>query len=119
MQPTIVTDVADDAPLMTEEQFCPALPVASYDDLDEAVAHANGTVYGLGGSVWGKDVERAMAVARRIQAGTVWVNTHGTQAINRRAPYGGIKQSGIGRRAGIEGMYEYLQIKTITSFEGQ
>lgn len=119
MQPTIVTDVADDAPLMTEEQFCPALPVASYDDLDEVLARANGTIYGLGGSVWGKDVERALAVARRIQAGTVWVNTHGTQSINRRAPYGGIKQSGIGRRAGIEGMYEYLQVKTITSFEGQ
>lgn len=47
----------------------------------------------------------------------MWVNTHGTQAVNRRAPYGGIKQSGIGRRAGIEGMYEYLQIQTITSFE--
>jgi acyl-CoA reductase-like NAD-dependent aldehyde dehydrogenase len=118
MQPTIVTEVSNDAPLMTEEQFCPALPIASYDDLDEALARANGTIYGLGGSVWGKDRERALDVARRIEAGTVWVNTHGTQAINRRAPYGGIKQSGIGRRAGIEGMYEYLQVKTITSFEG-
>ncbi len=117
MQPTIVMDIPDDAPLMTEEQFCPALPVAVYDDLDEAVARANGTVYGLGGSVWSKDVDRALAVARRVESGTVWVNTHGTQAINRRAPYGGIKQSGIGRRAGVEGMHEYLQLQTITSYE--
>lgn len=117
MQPTVVTDIDDDAPLMSEEQFCPALPIASYEDLEDAITRANDTVYGLGGSVWGADRERAIAVARRIEAGTVWVNTHGTQAINRRAPYGGIKQSGIGRRAGIEGMGEYLQLKTITSYE--
>lgn len=117
MQPMLVTEVPDDAGLMREEQFCPALPVATYDDLDEAVARANDTIFGLGGSVWGADVDRALAVARRIQSGTVWVNTHGTQAVNRRAPYGGIKQSGLGRRAGMEGMYEYLQIQTITSFE--
>ncbi len=117
MQPSLVTDVPDDAPLMREEQFCPALPIATYDDVDDAVARANDTIFGLGGSVWGKDVDRALGIARRVQSGTVWVNTHGTQAVNRRAPYGGIKQSGIGRRAGIEGMYEYLQIQTITSFE--
>ncbi|MQA66670.1 MAG: aldehyde dehydrogenase family protein [Alphaproteobacteria bacterium] len=117
MRPTLVTDVTDDAPLMTEEQFCPALPIATYDDIDEAVARANDTIFGLGGSVWGKNVDRALAVARRIQSGTVWVNTHGTHAINRRAPYGGVKQSGIGRRAGMEGMQEYLQIQTITSYE--
>jgi acyl-CoA reductase-like NAD-dependent aldehyde dehydrogenase len=117
MQPMLVTEVPEDAGLMREEQFCPALPIAGYDDLDDAVARANDTIFGLGGSVWGRDVERALGVARRIRSGTVWVNTHGTQAVNRRAPYGGIKQSGIGRRAGIEGMYEYLQIQTITSFE--
>jgi acyl-CoA reductase-like NAD-dependent aldehyde dehydrogenase len=117
MRPTLVTDVPDDAPLMCEEQFCPALPITTYDDIDEAVTRANDTIFGLGGSVWGKNGDRALAVARRIQSGTVWVNTHGTQAINRRAPYGGVKQSGIGRRAGIEGMHEYLQIQTITSYE--
>lgn len=117
MQPTVVTDVPADAPLITEEQFCPALPVIGYEEIDHAVNMANDTIYGLGGSVWGKDADRALAVARRIQSGTVWVNTHGTQSVNRRAPYGGIKQSGLGRRAGIEGMYEYLQVQTITSFE--
>ena len=117
MQPTLVSDVPADAPLMTEEQFCPALPISSYDDLDEAIARANDTIYGLGGSVWGKDTDRALSVARRVQSGTVWINAHGTHAINRRAPYGGIKQSGIGRRAGLQGMYEYLQIQTITSLE--
>ena len=117
MQPTIVTDIDDEAPLMTEEQFCPALPIATYRDIDDAVARANDTVYGLGGSVWGKDVDRAVSVARRIESGTVWINTHGTESVNRRAPYGGIKQSGIGRRAGIEGMREYLQYKTIRTYE--
>ena len=117
MQPTVVSDVPDDALLMAEEQFCPAIPITAYSDLDEAVRRANATIHGLGGSVWGRDTDRAFAVARRIESGTVWVNTHGTEWINRRAPYGGIKQSGIGRRAGREGIEEYMQIQTLTALE--
>ena len=117
MRPTIVTDIGDDAALMTEEQFCPAIPIARYDDLDDAIARANASIFGLGGSVWGADIDRAVVVARKIQAGTVFVNTHGTRNVNRRAPYGGLKQSGVGRRAGIEGLREYMQSQTLTTFE--
>jgi aldehyde dehydrogenase len=117
MRPMMVTDVPDDAPLMTEEQFCPAIPVTTYDDLDDAIARANRTIYGLGGSVWGRDVNRAVEVAKRIESGQVWVNTHGTRAINHKAPYGGVKQSGIGRKSGMEGLLEYLQSQTITTHE--
>jgi acyl-CoA reductase-like NAD-dependent aldehyde dehydrogenase len=117
MQPTIVTDIADDAPLMTEEQFCPAIPVATYETVDEVVARANRTHFGLSGSVWSRDAERAVGVARRIEAGQVWVNSHGIYAINHLAPYGGVKQSGIGRKSGVEGIHEYLQSQTITTHE--
>jgi acyl-CoA reductase-like NAD-dependent aldehyde dehydrogenase len=117
MQPIVVTDIADDAPLMAEEQFCPAVPIATYRDPDEAIARANATIYGFGGSIWSKDVDKATALARRLQVGAAFVNTHGTESVNRKAPYGGVKQSGIGRRAGIEGIREYMQIQTLTTFE--
>jgi acyl-CoA reductase-like NAD-dependent aldehyde dehydrogenase len=117
MRPTVVTDIADDAPLVAEEQFCPAIPVATYDTLEEAIARANNTQFGLSGSVWGRDTERALNVARQIEAGHVWVNSHGVLAINHLAPYGGVKQSGIGRKSGIEGILEYIQSQTITTYE--
>jgi acyl-CoA reductase-like NAD-dependent aldehyde dehydrogenase len=117
MRPVVVTDIPEDAPLMTEEQFCPAVPVATYDDLDDAIARANRSVYGLSGSVWSRDVDRALDVARKLEAGQVWINSHGVHAINHLAPYGGVKQSGIGRKSGIEGIREYLQSQTITTHE--
>lgn len=117
MRPTLVTNIPDDAPLMTEEQFCPAIPVTTYAALDEAIARANATQFGLGGSVWGRDTERAIGVAHTVEAGQVWVNTHGVLAINHLAPYGGVKQSGIGRKSGIEGIKEYLQTQTITTLD--
>jgi len=117
MRPVVVTDIPEDAPLMTEEQFCPAVPVATYGDLDDAIARANRSVYGLSGSVWSRDVDRALDVARKLEAGQVWINSHGVHAINHLAPYGGVKQSGIGRKSGIEGIREYLQSQTITTHE--
>ena len=103
---------------MAEEQFCPAIPVATYDDVDEAITRANQSVFGLSGSIWSRDVDRALKIARRIEAGQVWINTHGVHAINHLAPYGGVKQSGIGRKSGIEGIREYVQSQTITTHEG-
>lgn len=117
MRPTLVTQVPDHARIMVEEQFCPVIPIALYDSVDEAVARANDSPFGLGGSVWSADVERAMDVAGRIEAGQVWVNTHGILSINYLAPYGGVKQSGIGRKSGIEGIHEYVQSQTITTHE--
>ncbi len=117
MRPTVVSELPEDVALMAEEQFCPAVPVATYRDVDDAIARANATIYGFGGSVWSRDIQRASGLARQLHAGTVFVNTHGTESVNRKLPYGGIKQSGIGRRAGIEGMREYLQIQTLTTFE--
>jgi acyl-CoA reductase-like NAD-dependent aldehyde dehydrogenase len=117
MRPTVVTNVQDDARLMTEEQFCPAIPVATYDTVDEVLARANRTEFGLSASVWSRDSDRAVKVARRIEAGQVWVNSHGIYAINHLAPYGGVKQSGIGRKSGIEGILEYMQSQTITTHE--
>jgi aldehyde dehydrogenase len=117
MRPVMVTDVAEDAPLMTEEQFCPAIPIATYEDLDDAVSRANRTIYGLSGSVWSRDINRAVEVARKVEAGQVWINSHGPSAINHLAPYGGVKQSGIGRKSGVEGIREYVQSQTITTYE--
>jgi acyl-CoA reductase-like NAD-dependent aldehyde dehydrogenase len=118
MQPTVVSDIAEDSRLMAEEQFCPAVPVATYRDVDEAIGRANATIYGFGGSIWTRNIARGADLARRLNAGTVFVNAHGTESVNRKLPYGGVKQSGIGRRAGIEGVREYMQIQTLTTFEG-
>jgi acyl-CoA reductase-like NAD-dependent aldehyde dehydrogenase len=117
MQPTLVTDVPDDARLMAEEQFCPAIPVTTYDTVDEVVDRSNRTYFGLGGSVWSRDVEKAIDVARRVDSGQVWINNHGILAINHLAPYGGVKQSGIGRKSGLQGILEYLHSQTITTYE--
>lgn len=117
LRPTIVTDVPDDARIMVEEQFCPAIPIVRFADVEEAIERANATIFGLGGSVWSGDIDRAVVLALRLQAGSVFVNTHGTNSVNRQAPYGGVKQSGAGRRAGIEGVHEYLQLQTLTTDE--
>jgi acyl-CoA reductase-like NAD-dependent aldehyde dehydrogenase len=115
VRPTVITEVDDAAPLMTEEQFCPTIPIATYQGLEDVIARANDTYFGLCASVWGSNVERALDVARQMEAGTVFVNSHGVTSVNRRAPYGGIKQSGIGRKASLEGILEYLQMQTITT----
>ena len=86
---TLVADIDDDAPLVAEEQFGPALPIIRYRDLDEAIARANGVDVGLGASVWSSDRERARAVAARIDAGTVWINSHG--AVHPMVPFGGAR----------------------------
>lgn len=105
--PTIVRDIADDARLVREEQFGPILPVLPYDDLDEVIERANRTHFGLAGTVWGKDIDRATDVAMRIHAGTVWVNKHMDLPFD--IPFGGAKQSGIGREQGLAGLQEFTQ----------
>jgi len=115
VRPAVVTDIHDDAPLMTEEQFCPVIPIATYQNVDEVIPRANNTHFGLCASIWSAQMDRALDIARQMEAGTVFVNSHGVTSVNRRAPYGGVKQSGIGRKASIEGVLEYMQLQTITT----
>jgi acyl-CoA reductase-like NAD-dependent aldehyde dehydrogenase len=111
ISPTIVRDIPDDARLVREEQFGPVLPVLKYSDLDDAIARANGTEYGLGGTVWGTDLTRAYEVAQRIASGTVWVNKH--LELPPDIPFGGAKQSGFGTEMGQEGLEEFTQSRII------
>jgi acyl-CoA reductase-like NAD-dependent aldehyde dehydrogenase len=99
---TLVTGIADGAPLVDEEQFGPVLPIIKYHDVEEAIQSANRLNVGLGASVWSADLDEARAVASRIQAGTVWINQHG--AIHPMVPFGGVKGSGWGVEFGFEGL---------------
>ncbi|MFE3203044.1 aldehyde dehydrogenase family protein [Embleya sp. NPDC059237] len=105
--PTILADVPPDSPVVTEEQFGPVLPVLAYDNLDEAVAAANGTGFGLGGSVWGTDLDRAEAVAERLECGTAWINHHAELSLAQ--PFAGVKDSGVGVAGGPWGLYGNLR----------
>jgi acyl-CoA reductase-like NAD-dependent aldehyde dehydrogenase len=110
-QPTILTDISDGVRIVDEEQFGPALPVIGYRDLDDAVARANATHFGLGSSVWGDDLERAAAVAERLEAGMTWVNTHNTTTLDQ--PFAGIKWSGIGVENGRWALEGFTEIQVI------
>ncbi|WP_425409856.1 aldehyde dehydrogenase family protein [Hyphococcus sp.] len=105
--PTIVRDLDDDARLVREEQFGPVLPVLKYNNIEEVVDRANNSEYGLGGSIWGQDVKRAIDIAKRIETGTVWVNQF--LAIDPNIPFRGSKQSGLGGELGESGFHEYTQ----------
>jgi acyl-CoA reductase-like NAD-dependent aldehyde dehydrogenase len=111
-RPTVVTGVGPDTALVADEQFGPALPVLPYDKLDEAIAAANDTDFGLGGSVWTTDPDRGEEVAARLDAGSVWVNRHGI--VTPEVPFGGMKQSGYGRANGSVGLDSYSELKTIS-----
>lgn len=108
-EPTILTDAAADSYIAQEEVFGPVLTVLRYRDDDDAVTIANNSSYGLGGAVWGSDIDRAVAIARRVRTGQVSVN--GT--IPGDAPFGGFKQSGIGREGGVMGLRAYMEPKAI------
>lgn len=110
-EPTVVSEITDGARLVDEEPFGPILPVIKYADVDEVVVRANNTSWGLGGSVWSNDLDKAAAVAQRLECGTAWVNIHG--AIQPDAPFGGVKQSGIGVEFGRYGLEEYTSIQTV------
>src|SRR5262245_59578107 len=111
VQPTIVRDIADNARLVREEQFGPVLPVLRYSDLDDAIARANDTDFGLGGSVWSSDRERAFQVATRMNYGMVWV--HKQLDVGPDIPFIGAKQSGMGAELGQEGLEAFTQATII------
>ncbi|MFF7250659.1 aldehyde dehydrogenase family protein [Embleya sp. NPDC008237] len=105
--PTILADVPPDSAVVVEEQFGPVLPVLPYDNLDDAVAAANGTGFGLGGSVWSTDLDRAEAVAERLECGTAWINHHAELSLAQ--PFAGTKDSGVGVAGGPWGLYGNLR----------
>lgn len=109
---TIVADLDDDNRLVSEEQFGPALPIVKYHTVDEAIAMANRLDVGLGASVWSSDIDAARAVAARIEAGSVWINRHGT--VDPRVPFGGVKTSGYGVEFGVEGLKQLGQPQVIS-----
>jgi len=116
LRPTIVRDVTDGDQIVDEEQFGPILPVIRFSDIDDVVARANASPYGLGASVWSRDVDRAVAVADRIESGSVWVNQH--IAIGPHIPMAGVKSSGLGVEQSEEGLAEYTQLSVINVARG-
>jgi acyl-CoA reductase-like NAD-dependent aldehyde dehydrogenase len=113
-EPTVLTGVTDGDRIVDEEQFGPILPIIPYSDEDDAVARANASMYGLGGSVWGTDTEHALAIARRLESGQASVNHH-TRGIKPHLPFGGFKWSGIGVENGPWGYEAYTQLQTLAA----
>jgi len=110
VQPTLVTNVRPDMPLLREEIFGPVLAVVPFDTYEEALAIANDTEFGLSASIWTRDINQALRAMRDVQAGRVWINT--TLDNGPETPLGGMKQSGLGRDAGLAGIEEYTEVKT-------
>ena len=94
-----------------EEVFGPAVGLTRFDDIDAAIAMANDTIFGLSAGVWSEDIDKATAVASRLRSGTIWINEW--HMLSERAPFGGYKQSGVGREFGNEGLNEYTELKTL------
>lgn len=111
VEPTIFVDVKNDMRIAREEIFGPVLSVIKVKDAEEAVRVANDTIYGLAAMVWTKDLQKATILARKLRAGTVWINTFG--GFYNEAPFGGYKQSGFGRELGREGLCELTQLKHV------
>ena len=111
VEPTILTGVDNRMTVAQDEIFGPVLSVIPARDEDEVIRQANATPYGLAAAVWTKDVQRAHRVAHALKAGTVWINSYRT--VSFTAPFGGYKESGIGRENGLESLHEYTQLKTV------
>jgi acyl-CoA reductase-like NAD-dependent aldehyde dehydrogenase len=113
-RPTLVLDADQDLSVVREEQFGPVLPIMKFKTDDEAIALANDNEFDLCSSVWIPDAERAVALARRLEAGGTYLNNHGPMSQDGRAPFGGLKMSGIGRNLGFEGVLGFMEPHTIT-----
>jgi len=110
--PTVFADVKDDMKIAQEEIFGPVMSVMRFKDMDELVDRANKTIYGLAAAVWTRDISKAHRIANDVRAGTVWVNCY--DVFDAAAPFGGFKQSGIGRELGEYGLQQYSEVKTVT-----
>jgi aldehyde dehydrogenase (NAD+) len=112
IEPTVFTDVKDDMKIGQEEIFGPVMSILKFKNIDEVVERANTTMYGLAAAVWTRDIGKAHAIANSVRAGTVWVNCY--DVFDAAAPFGGFKQSGIGRELGEYGLQQYTEVKTVT-----
>ncbi len=110
--PTLVTDVEQSSRIVTQEQFGPIVPILRYSDLDDAIARANDTRFGLSGSVWTSDPERGREIAAQLEVGTAWVNQH--RATSAFVPFGGAKESGYGRQYSVLGLKSYMEPQVIS-----
>jgi betaine-aldehyde dehydrogenase len=113
-EPTVLVDLPEDCPAWGQEIFGPVLAVRTFQSEEEAIARANDSPFGLAAAVMSGDLERAERVARAMQAGIVWINC--SQPTFSEAPWGGVKQSGIGRELGQWGLSNYLEVKQVTSY---
>jgi aldehyde dehydrogenase (NAD+) len=105
-------DVRDNMKIAQDEIFGPVMSIIKFKDIDEVVERANTTFYGLAAGVWTRDISKALFIANNVRAGTVWVNCY--DVFDAAAPFGGFKQSGIGREMGEYGLQQYTEIKTVT-----
>ena len=112
VEPTVFTGVTDDMSIATDEIFGPVMNIFKFNDIEEVVERANNTSYGLAAAVWTQDIGKAHNMAKRLQAGTVWVNCY--DVLDAAAPFGGFKRSGIGRELGEAALNNYLEDKTVT-----
>jgi aldehyde dehydrogenase (NAD+) len=111
VQPTVFSDVRPEMTIAREEIFGPVLAAIEFADIDEAIARANDTPYGLAAGVWTRDIKKAHYIARKLQAGTVWINTY--NVYDTAAPFGGYKQSGFGREMSAHALEHYTQVKSV------
>jgi aldehyde dehydrogenase (NAD+) len=112
VRPTVFADVKDDMTIAQEEIFGPVMSILKFKDVDDLVERANKTMYGLAAGVWTRDIGKAHAIANSVRAGTVWVNCY--DVFDAAAPFGGFKQSGMGRELGEYGLQQYTEVKTVT-----
>lgn len=113
VMPAVVTNVSQKDPIVQQEQFGPIIPILPFETEEEAIEMANDTEFGLGNSVWTKDVDHGFEVARQLQSGTVFVNIHRAGASAPNMPFGGFKQSGIGRGHGVEALHEQMELQAL------
>ena len=110
--PTVFSNVTDDMRIAKEEIFGPVMQILKFKTVEEVIERANDTIYGLAGAVFTRDLDKALTVVQGVQAGTMWVNTY--NAIKVQTPFGGFKQSGVGREFGEYGLQQYSEVKTVT-----
>ena len=112
IEPTVFSDVKDDMRIAREEIFGPVMSIIRFRTIDEVIERANATTYGLAAAVWTRDITKALAVVNNVRAGTVWVNCY--DVFDAAAPFGGFKESGLGRELGEYGLANYTEVKTVT-----